>query len=327
MSNADNIRNVVIIGSGPAGWTAALYTGRANLNPLVYEGASPNTPGGQLMITSEVENFPGHPEGVTGPELMEKIKAQSIKFDVDVKSENVVEVDLQNRPFTVKGSDGEEVKTHAVIISTGANAKLLGTDKEDTLMSSGGGVSACATCDGAFFKDQNVVVVGGGDTACEEALFLTRYATKVTLVHRRDEFRASKIMLDRVKANDKIDILTHYVIKSYKTEEQGMGIMKREMLTAVELESTNGGDDVTLDATGCFIAIGHSPNTSLFTDQLKTDDNGYLITEGGSSRTELAGVFACGDVQDHIYRQAITAAGSGCMAAIDAERWLEEQGL
>ncbi|MCP4501761.1 MAG: thioredoxin-disulfide reductase [Deltaproteobacteria bacterium] len=323
----DSIRNVVIIGSGPAGWTAALYTGRANLRPLVYEGASPNTPGGQLMITSEVENFPGHPDGVTGPELMEKIKAQAIKFDVDVKSENVVEVDLQNRPFTIKGSDGEIVKAHAVIISTGANARLLGTPGEEELMSSGGGVSACATCDGAFYKEQNVVVVGGGDTAMEEAIFLTRYAKKVTLVHRRDEFRSSKIMLDRARANEKIEILTNYTIKGYQTEMQGMGMLKRPMLTAVELGSTNGGEDKVLDATGCFIAIGHAPTTALFGGQLKTDETGYLITEGKSSRTELAGVFACGDVQDHVYRQAITAAGTGCMAAIDTERFLESEGL
>ncbi len=321
---SDDVRNVVIIGSGPAGWTAALYAGRANLNPIVYEGTSPNTPGGQLMITSDVENFPGFPTGVLGPDLMEKFKEQAMRFDVDVVTENVTEVDFSKRPFTIKAGNGDVVKAYTVIISTGANAKLLHVDGEAELMASGGGVSACATCDGAFFKDQDVCVVGGGDTAMEEANFLTRYAKKVTVIHRREEFRSSKIMYDRAKANPKIEFLLHYTVKGYETEKSGF--MNKEMLTGVKLASTNGGEDRTVPCTGFFIAIGHKPTTDLFKDALPTDENGYLVTEGKSSKTSIPGVFACGDVQDHVYRQAITAAGSGCMAAIDAERFLEAEG-
>ncbi len=321
---SDDVRNVVIIGSGPAGWTAALYAGRANLAPLMYEGTSPNTPGGQLMITSDVENFPGFPGGILGPNLMAKFKEQATHFGVDVVTDNIAEVDFSERPFTVKSSKGDVVKAHTVIISTGANAKLLHVEGEAELMASGGGVSACATCDGAFFKDQEVTVVGGGDTAMEEANFLTRYATKVTIIHRREEFKASKIMLERAQNNPKIEWALNYQVKGYETEKSGP--FNKDNLTGVVLESTNGGEDKTIPCTGFFIAIGHKPTTELFKEFLPTDENGYLVTEGKSAKTKIPGVFACGDVQDHVYRQAITAAGSGCMAAIDAERFLEAEG-
>lgn len=320
------IRKVVIIGSGPAGWTAALYTARANLEPLLFEGTSPNTPGGQLMITSDVENFPGFPEGVLGPELMERFKAQALRFGTEVVTDNIARVDLTKRPYTLYSESGMEVKAHTVIISTGANAKLLGIDKERQLMSSGGGVSACATCDGAFFRNLEVAVVGGGDTAMEEANFLTRYASKVTLIHRRDQFRASKIMLERAQANPKIAWELNAEVAEILTQESGEGALKREEISGLRLRDTQSGALRELPVQGLFVAIGHQPNTSLFGDYLELDDTGYIKTDSKSSKTALPGVFACGDVQDHVYRQAITAAGSGCMAAIDAERHLESEG-
>lgn len=319
-------RKVVIIGSGPAGWTAALYTARANLEPLLFEGTSPNTPGGQLMITSDVENFPGFPEGVLGPELMERFKAQALRFGTEVVTDNIARVDLTKRPYTLYSESGTEVKAHTIIISTGANAKLLGIDKERQLMSSGGGVSACATCDGAFFRDMEVAVVGGGDTAMEEANFLTRYASKVTLIHRRDQFRASKIMLERARENPKIAWELNAEVAEILTQESGEGALKREEISGLRLRDTQNGELRELPVQGLFVAIGHQPNTSLFGDYLELDATGYIKTDGKSSKTALPGVFACGDVQDHVYRQAITAAGTGCMAAIDAERLLESEG-
>ncbi len=317
---------VVVIGSGPAGWTAALYTARANLSPLVYEGAVPNTPGGQLMITSDVENFPGFPDGILGPELMDKFKAQAVRFGARVVSENIDRVDFSSRPFKLWAGE-TEIQAETVIISTGANAKLLGVDKEAELMATGGGVSACATCDGAFFKDQHVAVIGGGDSAMEEANFLTRFASKVTLVHRRDEFRASNIMVDRAKANPKIEWALFKQVDGYITEEAGFGALKKENLVGVRLKDTQTGALSEIPVTGLFIAIGHKPNTDLFVEQLTIKDNGYLQTQPGKAVTNIPGVFAAGDVQDDYYRQAITAAGSGCMAAIEAERFLEELGL
>ncbi len=319
-------RKVVIIGSGPAGWTAALYAARANLEPLVFEGEPPNTPGGQLMITSDVENFPGFPDGVLGPELMEKFKAQAERFGTEVKSQNVDKVDFSARPFKVE-SRGETVTAEAVIIATGANAKLLHVDKEAALMASGGGVSACATCDGAFFKDRETVVIGGGDTAMEEANFLTRYCTKVTIVHRREEFRASRIMVERAQNNPKIHWELNHTLDAYLVEEAGIGPLKREQVVGVRLKHTGTGATKELKTDGVFIAIGHKPNTDLFKGQLDLDDVGYITPRPGKAATNIDGVFACGDVQDSFYRQAITAAGTGCMAAIEAERWLEEQGL
>jgi len=316
---------VLIIGSGPAGYTAALYTARANLAPLVYEGEPPNTPGGQLMITSDVENYPGFPEGILGPELMERFKKQAERFGAHIVPKNVTRVDFSKRPFTVWSGD-ESTTAHTVIIATGANAKLLGLPKEKELMASGGGVSACATCDGAFFRNVPVVVIGGGDTAMEEAQFLTRFASKVTIVHRRDEFRASKIMLDRAKNNPKIAFELWSSPVSYETVRKGEGPLAKDVLTGVVVENVQTKEKKTIPCEGFFIAIGHQPNTSLFKDFLKTDEAGYLKTKPGRAATEIDGVFACGDVQDHYYRQAITAAGSGCAAAIEAERFLESAG-
>ncbi len=323
---SEQIHKVVIIGAGPAGWTAALYTGRANLEPVIFEGEAPNTPGGQLMITSDVENYPGFPEGVLGPELMEKFKAQAVRFGAQVKSQNITKVDFDASPFRLWSGD-EEILAHTVIISTGAKAKLLGTPKEAELMATGGGVSACATCDGAFFKNVEVAVVGGGDTAMEEANFLTRYASKVTIIHRREEFRASKIMLERCQNNPKIEWALNKTIDSYETEKVGVGVLAKDQLKAINLKDSNTGEISTLAAEGCFIAIGHAPTTELFKDILETDETGYLVTQPGKAATAIPGVFASGDVQDHYYRQAITAAGSGCMAAIEAERFLESKGL
>ena len=317
MSNA---YQVVIIGSGPAGWTAALYTARAQLKPLVFEGSAPNLPGGQLMTTSEVENFPGFPEGVTGPELMEKFKKQAEKFGCEVRTENVVKVDTTKRPFAVTSENGDTVHAHAVIVSTGATAKLLGVPREKELIAAGAGVSACATCDGAFYRNVEVAVVGGGDTAMEEALFLTRFASKVTIVHRREEFRASKIMLDRAKNHAKIAWELNAVVDELVTEKKGP--FNKDALVGVKLKSTNGGPAKELKVEGLFVAIGHEPNTHLFKGVLETDEKGYLVTKGKGTLTNIEGIFACGDVQDSYYRQAITAAGSGCMAAIDAERFL-----
>ena len=325
-SSTDGVRDVAIIGSGPAGLTAAIYTARANLEPLVIEGEPSSTtdqPGGQLMITTEVENFPGFPTGVMGPELMSSMRDQALRFGADIRTEKVTKVDFATRPFGLWVGDPETpeptYRAKTVIVSTGAQSLMLDLPRENELI--GHGLSTCATCDGFFFRDQHIAVVGGGDSAIEEATFLTKFASKVTIIHRRDELRASKIMQDRAAKNDKIEFLWDTVVEGYLGENTLEGITVRNLKT----------DQVSeLGVTGMFIAIGHRPNTDLFKGQLAMEDNGYLITgaQGGEmeSATDVAGVFACGDVQDHTYRQAITAAGSGCMAAIDAERWLEAQG-
>jgi thioredoxin reductase (NADPH) len=300
-------RDLVIIGGGPAGYTAALYAARANLQPLVVEGFQW---GGQLMITSDVENYPGYPEGVMGPEMMAEFRRQAERFGTEFVTDDVTKVDFSERPFRVV-VDSEEIRANAVVVATGASARWLGLDSEERLK--GRGVSACATCDGAFFKEQHIYVVGGGDTAFEEALFLTRFGIKVTLVHRRDEFRASQIMVDRARAHEKLDFLTPYVVEEVLGDQSISGLRLRNIET----------DEVKeVDAGALFIAIGHDPNTKLFVDQLDHDENGYLVTKRGTTETNIPGVFAAGDVQDHIYRQAVTAAGSGCMAALDAERFL-----
>src|SRR5262252_1191918 len=301
-------REVVIIGSGPAGLTAALYTARANLSPLLIEGLEA---GGQLMLTTLVENFPGFRDGIMGPELMGEMRAQSEKFGAEIIQGNVASVDVKTRPFLIRTADAEFL-TKTLIIATGASARLLGLPSERTLM--GHGVSTCATCDGYFFRGQDIAVVGGGDSAMEEAVFLTKFATKVTVVHRREELRASKIMQDKARANSKIEWLLGYEIDEIKDTGKGevTGMVVRH----------KGGAKKEVPVTGVFVAIGHTPNTGLFKGQLDMDKNGYLITSNGA-KTSRPGVFACGDVQDHVYRQAITAAGSGCMAALDAERFLE----
>jgi thioredoxin reductase (NADPH) len=306
---ADGIENLVILGTGPAGLTAAVYAARANLAPLCVEGAQP---GGQLTITSEVENYPGFPKGVQGPELMQSFRAQAERFGTRFKVGDVQRVDLKNRPFTLTLADGSEVKTRALVIATGASAKLLGLKNEMRLM--GRGVSACATCDGFFFRNQDIAVVGGGDTAMEEANFLTRFAKSVTLIHRRDSFRASKVMQDRVLKNPKIKVIYDTAVEDVLGQDEVVGLRIKNLKTGAVSE---------LPVTGFFVAIGHQPNTKLFKDQLKTTEAEYLVIEPGSTRTAIPGVFAAGDVADHVYRQAITAAGTGCMAAIDAERWLE----
>ncbi|MGA0356436.1 MAG: thioredoxin-disulfide reductase [Ilumatobacteraceae bacterium] len=312
----NDIHPVIIIGSGPAGLTAAIYTARASLTPLVIEGEPSSTsdqPGGQLMLTTEVENFPGFPEGVMGPELMGNFRAQAERFGAEFITEKVTRVDFSERPFRVWIGDDEH-RAQSVIVSTGARSLMLGLEAEQRLI--GHGLSTCATCDGFFFRGHEIAVVGGGDSAIEEATFLTKFADKVTIIHRRDEFRASKIMQQRAFDNPKIDILWNHTV----TEINGA-----DRVESIEVTDTVTGAVSTMDVTGVFIAIGHRPNTDLFTGVLDMDDTGYLETVPGSSRTNIEGVFACGDVQDHTYRQAITAAGSGCMAAIDAERWLETQ--
>jgi thioredoxin reductase (NADPH) len=315
---------VVIIGTGPAGYTAALYTSRANLAPLVFEGAQP---GGQLTITTEVENFPGFRHGVMGPQLMEEMREQVLRFGTTIKSETVLKANLQVRPFQITTDKGEYT-ADAVIIATGASAKWMGIQKDEQLSRSGGGVSACATCDGFFFRGKEIAVVGGGDTALEEATYLTKFASKVNLIHRRDAFRASKAMQERAMKNEKITIHWNKVVEDIATAttETPLG-EKVEKITALKLKDTVTGATSEMPVQGLFVAIGHQPNTGLFTGQLPMDENGYLEVEKGSSRTKIEGVFAAGDVADHMYRQAITAAGSGCMAAIDCERWLVSKGL
>ena len=314
-------KNIIIIGSGPAGYTAAIYTSRANLFPLVFEG---HQPGGQLTITTEVENFPGFREGVMGPALMDEMCAQAKRLGAEIKAETVTSVDLGSRPFKVE-TDGGAYTCNAMIIATGASARWLGIGKDEELSRSGGGVSACATCDGFFYRGKEVAVVGGGDTALEEAVYLTKHASKVTLIHRRDALRGSKIMQDRAMSNPKIEIAWNKVISQIMTETRDLPSGGQvERIKSLQLKDTVDSSYSELKIDGLFVAIGHQPNTGLFQGQLPVDENGYLITEKGSSRTSVPGVFACGDVQDHTYRQAITAAGSGCMAAIDAERWLVE---
>jgi thioredoxin reductase (NADPH) len=304
------MEKVIIVGSGPAGLTAAIYTSRAMLNPLMFEGYGA---GGQLMTTTEVDNYPGFPKGILGPDLMQDFRKQAERFGTRLVTKDVTRVDLTKRPFTVWV--GEEThQSESVIIATGASAKLIGLDAEKKLM--GRGVSTCATCDGAFFKNQEVLIVGGGDTAMEEAIFLTRFASKVTVVHRREKLRASAIMQEKAMANSKIAWVWNSVIEKIEGENEVTGAILKNVVT---------GDTRKVACQAVFVAIGHTPNTQLFHGQIKTDENGYIVTHEGS-KTSVDGVFACGDVQDHVYRQAITAAGSGCMAAIDCSRWLEHHG-
>jgi len=303
-------RKLVIVGSGPAGLTAATYAARANLAPIVIEGIAA---GGQLMLTTEVENYPGFPDGIMGPELMVKMREQAARFGAEFVTADADRVDFSSAPFGV-WVGGDEYRADAIIITTGASARMLGLPAEQRLL--GHGVSTCATCDGFFFRDKALAIVGGGDTAIEEAIFLTKFATKVTLVHRRDELRASKIMQERAFANAKLDFLWNSVITDVNGEQQVESLDVRDVVS----DTTS-----KLAVDGLFVAIGHDPNTALFAGQLDLDENNYIVTSADSTSTSIEGVFAAGDVQDHVYRQAITAAGSGCMAAIEAERWLEER--
>jgi len=307
--NVSDVRNVIIIGSGPAGYTAAIYAARASLRPLVFEGAV--TAGGALMGTTDVENFPGFPDGIMGPDLMDNLRKQAERFGAELVSDDVVEVDLTGETKVVRTGDGAEHYARAVIIATGSKYRELGVDGEKRL--SGHGVSWCATCDGFFYRDQDIVVVGGGDSAIEEATFLTRFARSVTIVHRRDSLRASKIMQERALAHDKI---------SFAWNSEVIEALGADKLEAVRLRDTVTGEQRTIAATGLFVAIGHDPRSELFAHQLRRDDEGYILVDGTTTRTEMVGVFACGDVVDHIYRQAVTAAGTGCAAALDAERYL-----
>ena len=303
-------RKVIIIGSGPAGLTAAIYSARANLSPLVFEGPQP---GGQLTITTDVENYPGFPNGIMGPEMMDEFRKQAKRFGAECLFQMVEKVDFSKKPFSV-WSNGKKYESDSVIISTGASARLLGLDAEQKLM--GHGVSACATCDGFFYKNKNVVVIGGGDSAMEEATFLTKFASKVTIIHRRDQFRASKIMVERAIKNPKIQIKYNFIVKDIIGD-------KENGVRSIEIEDVVSSKTSNFKCDGVFLAIGHTPNTELFNDSIKLDDNGYIKTMPDSTHTNIDGVFACGDVQDSIYKQAVTAAGSGCMAALDAEKWLE----
>jgi thioredoxin reductase (NADPH) len=306
----DDVRNVIVIGSGPAGFTAALYAARADLEPLVVKGLEA---GGQLMLTTEVENYPGFADGIMGPELMDQMEKQAQRFGAEILAIHVTDVDLSSRPFLVKAGD-QAWRAKTLIITTGATARWLGIPGEEKLR--GRGVSACATCDGFFFRDRELLVIGGGDTAMEEAMFLTKFASKVTIVHRRDAFRASKVMQDRVFANDKIEVVWNTVLDEIVGEDAVTGVVARDVAT---------GATRTIATDGVFMAIGHDPTTALFRDQLPVDDDGYLIVHEPSTATDVPGVFAAGDVTDHTYRQAVTAAGQGCKAAIDAERFLTEE--
>ena len=319
----NNVEKVVIIGSGPAGWTAALYASRANLEPLLYEGAPTQEmiPGGQLMFTTDVENFPGYPNGVTGQEMMGHFKEQGMRFGTRVVTDDIVKCDFSQRTFVLTTGEGETLKAHTVIISTGAKAKWLWLDNEQRLATSGGGVSACAVCDGALpvFRDQHLVVVGGGDTAMEEADFLTKFAGKVSVIHRRDELRASKVMQERVLKNPKVEMVWNSTV---------IDVHGDDMISGVRLKDTVTGDERDMDCKGLFIAIGHEPNTKFLEGQITTDDSGYIeLPQPGYTGTNIEGVFAVGDVADKVYRQAVTAAGTGCMGALDAERWLAAQGV
>jgi thioredoxin reductase (NADPH) len=310
--NENSVRDVIIIGGGPAGYTAALYTARANLYPLVIEGF---TWGGQLMITSDVENYPGYPDGVVGPEMMQDFRRQAERFGVDFITDDVTRVDFSEQPLRVWVGD-DEYRARSVIVATGATARKLGLPSEQQLQ--GRGVSYCAVCDAAFFRDQQVVVVGGGDSAMEEATFLAKFATKVTLIHRRDHFRASPIMVDRARSNERVEIVLNSVVREVLGVDEGR-------MRGVVVENVKTGEITEIPADGLFVAIGHDPNTSLFVDQLEMDEGGYIVTGAKSTVTSVVGVFAAGDVQDHVYRQAVTAAASGCMAALDAERHLSSQ--
>lgn len=306
------IHDVIIVGSGPAGYTAAIYAARANLKPIVFAGAL--TAGGALMNTSDVENFPGFPEGLMGPDLMERMQAQAERFGADIKFEDAIALELTDKVKTVTSEDGTEYRSKTVILATGSAYRELGLENEKRL--SGKGVSWCATCDGFFFKDQDIAVVGGGDSALEEATFLTKFAKSVTLIHRREEFRGSKIMQERALNNDKIRVEWNTVVAD---------VLGDDKMTGLKLADTNTGEERTLDATGLFIAIGHDPRVELFKDVVTLDEEGYIACDGRSGKTNIPGVFACGDVVDHSYRQAITAAGSGCAAALDAERYLSDE--
>ncbi len=307
---ADTVHDVIIIGSGPAGYTAALYTARAQLAPVVFEGMSF---GGALMTTTEVENFPGFRDGITGPELMDQMREQALRFGADLRMEDVESVSLDGPVKSVTTAEGETVRARSVILAMGAAARYLGVPGEQELL--GRGVSSCATCDGFFFKDQDIAVIGGGDSAMEEATFLTRFARSVTLVHRRDEFRASRIMLERARANEKITILTNKAV---------LGVDGDETVTGLRMRDTITGEESTLPVTGVFVTIGHDPRSELVRDVLDTDPDGYVLVQDRTTATSIEGVFAAGDLVDRTYRQAITAAGSGCSAAIDAERWLAD---
>ncbi|MET0703782.1 MAG: thioredoxin-disulfide reductase [Mycobacterium sp.] len=311
MTAATTVHDVIVVGSGPAGYTAAIYAARAELSPVVFEGTSF---GGALMTTTEVENFPGFKTGITGPELMDEMREQALRFGADLQMEDIESVSLEGPVKTVTTSGGEVYQARAIILAMGAAARYLGVPGEQELL--GRGVSACATCDGFFFKEQDIAVIGGGDSAMEEATFLTRFARSVTIVHRRDEFRASKIMLERARANEKITFVTNTQVLAVEGEGTVNGLRVRDSLT---------GEEYTLPVTGVFVAIGHDPRSALVKDAVALDPEGYVLTQKGSTSTSVDGVFAAGDLVDHTYRQAITAAGMGCSAAIDAERWLADQ--
>ena len=316
MSETKDKTRCLIIGSGPAGYTAAIYAARADLKPLMYQGLQP---GGQLTTTTEVDNFPGYPDGISGPTMMEDLQKQAERFDTVVRWGMITEIDLSKRPFIAKADDGKTIEAETVIISTGATAKYIGLPSEEEY--NGYGVSACATCDGFFYKGKKVAVVGGGDTAAEEASYLANLCEKVYLIHRRDEMRASKAMQKRVLNTANIEMVWNHIPKEIVGETEGFG----KKVTGVRVEDVNTHEEKTIAIDGFFVAIGHKPNTELFNDQLKMNETGYLITKPDSTATDIPGVFAAGDVQDHIYRQAVTAAGTGCMAAIEAERFLALQ--